>query len=134
MTLKQLNLVWFILTNVSSFHSHIIQVCTIGPLKTKFKDCMTNGQVFKLLFYYLLWIAIIDLTWCSGNTNKRLFQRVQTSVLGLGVNFVLPMSQQQEQHEQEQEQLPPKSILNLTLKSKSCYYKKGLKIHKKKMH
>ena len=38
--------------------------------------------------------------------------KVQTSVLGLGVDFVFPLSQQQEQQEQqEQQQEPsPKSI------------------------
>ena len=40
--------------------------------------------------------------------------KFQTSVLGLGVDFVLPMShQQQEQQEQEQqEEPPPKSNLS----------------------
>ena len=33
--------------------------------------------------------------------------KVQTSVLGLGVDFVLPLSQEQEQQEQEQEQEEP---------------------------
>ena len=40
--------------------------------------------------------------------------KVQTSVLGLGVDFVFPLSQQQQQQEQEQEQEQeqpsPKSI------------------------
>ena len=40
----------------------------------------------------------------------KLQSQVQTSVLGIGVDFVLPLSQQQqEQHEQqEQEEPPPK--------------------------
>ena len=75
---------------------------------------------------------ILDEGQCKYDTS--ILSNSSLSPVRLGVNFVLPMSQQQEQHEQEQEQPPPKSILNLTLKSKSCYYKKGLKIHKKKMH
>ena len=39
----------------------------------------------------------------------KLQSKVQTSVLGLGVNFVFPLSSQQEQ-EQEQQDPPPKSI------------------------
>ena len=36
--------------------------------------------------------------------------KVQTSVLGLGVDFVLPLSQQEQQEQQEEEQEPsPKS-------------------------
>ena len=38
----------------------------------------------------------------------KLQSKVQTSVLGLGVDFVSPLSQQQEQQEQQQEP-PPKS-------------------------
>ena len=37
----------------------------------------------------------------------KLQSKVQTSVLGLGVDFVFPLSQQQQ--EEEQEQPPPKS-------------------------
>ena len=37
----------------------------------------------------------------------KLQSKVQTSVLGLGVDFVFPLSQQQQQ---EEEQPPPKSI------------------------
>ena len=36
--------------------------------------------------------------------------KVQTSVLGLGVDFVFPLSQQKQQQEQQQEEPPPKSI------------------------
>ena len=37
--------------------------------------------------------------------------KVQTSVLGLGVDFVFPLSQQEQQERQEQEEEPPpKSI------------------------
>ena len=40
--------------------------------------------------------------------------KVQTSVLGLGVDFVFPLSQQQKEQEQQQEEQeeepPPKSI------------------------
>ena len=38
--------------------------------------------------------------------------KVQTSVLGLGVDFVFPLSQeqQQEQQEQQEQEPPPKSI------------------------
>ena len=36
--------------------------------------------------------------------------KVQTSVLGLGVDFVFPLSQQQEQKEQQQQEPSPKSI------------------------
>ena len=32
---------------------------------------------------------------------------VQTSVLGLGVDFVFPLSKQQEQQQEEQEEEPP---------------------------
>ena len=52
--------------------------------------------------------------------------KVQTSVLGLGVDFVFPLSQQEQEQQQEQQQPPPKSIrrgsarrLNLTLQAKS---------------
>ena len=41
---------------------------------------------------------------------------VQTSHLGLGVDFVSPLSQQEEQDHEP----PPKSIWSLTLKTKSC--------------
>ena len=41
--------------------------------------------------------------------NVKRQSKVQTLVLGLGVEFVFPLSQQQEQ-QQEQEQPPPKSI------------------------
>ena len=34
--------------------------------------------------------------------------QVQTSVLGLGVDFVLPLSQQEKEQKQEQEEPPPK--------------------------
>ena len=38
--------------------------------------------------------------------------KVHTSVLGLGVDFVFPLSQQQEQQQEQQEQEPPpKSII-----------------------
>ena len=44
----------------------------------------------------------------------KLQSKVQTSVLGLGVDFVFPLSQEQQQEQQEQEQQeeepPPKSI------------------------
>ena len=42
--------------------------------------------------------------------------KVQTSVLGLGVNFVFPLSQehqQEQQQEQQEEETPPKSIIGL---------------------
>ena len=42
-------------------------------------------------------------------SNSSLKSKVQTSVLGLGVDFVFPLSQQQQQKEQEEEP-PPKSI------------------------
>ena len=42
-------------------------------------------------------------------SNSSLKSKVQTSVLGLGVDFVFPLSQEQEQEEQE-EQPPPKYI------------------------
>ena len=50
----------------------------------------------------------------------KLQSQVQTSVLGLGVDFVLPLSQQQEQEEEEEEP-PPKFNWSLTLKAKSCF-------------
>ena len=37
----------------------------------------------------------------------KLHSNVQTSVFGLGVDFVLPLSQQQDQKEQEEEEEPP---------------------------
>ena len=40
----------------------------------------------------------------------KLQSKVQTSVLGLGVDFVFPLSQQKQQQEQQQEQPPPKYI------------------------
>ena len=40
----------------------------------------------------------------------KLQSKAQTSVLGLGVDFVFPLSQHQEQ-EQEQEQLPPPKFI-----------------------
>ena len=50
---------------------------------------------------------------------------VQTSVLGLGVDFVLPLSQQQQEQEQQEkkDEPPPKSMIkwSLPIKTKSCY-------------
>ena len=37
----------------------------------------------------------------------KLQSQVQTSVLGLGVEFALPLSQQQEQQQEQQQQEPP---------------------------
>ena len=54
----------------------------------------------------LLWRLVI----LSNSSPK---SKVQTSVLGLGVDFVFPLSQQEEQQEEQQEQQqepPPKSI------------------------
>ena len=69
-----------------------------------------------------------------GNFVK-LQAKVQTSVLGLGVDFVLPLSQQ----EQQEEEPPPKSIRrerfyfnwSLTLKTKSCkfYFPKLIEVY-----
>ena len=39
----------------------------------------------------------------------KLQSQAQTSVLGLGVDFLIPLSQQREQ-EQQEENAPPKSI------------------------
>ena len=47
----------------------------------------------------------------------KLQSQVQTSVLGLGVEFVLPLSQQ----EQQQEEPPTKFNWSVTLKTKSCF-------------
>ena len=62
----------------------------------------------------------------------KLQSKVQTSVLGLGVDFVLPLSQQQQQQQQQQEPSPKSytgSVLkvwnlnwSLTLKTKSCIH------------
>ena len=40
----------------------------------------------------------------------KLQSKVQTSVLGLGVDFILPLSQQQQQEEQQEEQEPHQNI------------------------
>ena len=40
----------------------------------------------------------------------KLQSKVQTLVLGLGVDFVFPLSQQQQQQQEEEQQPPPKSI------------------------
>ena len=44
----------------------------------------------------------------------KLQSQVQTSVLGLGVDFVLPLSQQQEQEQQEEQKEPPPNISAVT--------------------
>ena len=61
--------------------------------------------------------SISSLAICTAFlSNSRPKFKVQTSVLGLGVDFVFPLSQQQQEQEQEQEQQqeqqqpPPKSI------------------------
>ena len=46
----------------------------------------------------------------------KLQSQVQTSVLGLGVEFALPLSQQQEQEQQQQEP-PPKSMRRKCIRS-----------------
>ena len=61
----------------------------------------------------------LEMSKFSGILDTRIPPFMQsTSVLGLGVDFVFPLSQQQEQ--QQEEEPPPKSIWNLTLKTKSC--------------
>ena len=40
----------------------------------------------------------------------KLQSKVQTSVLGLGVDFVLPLSQQQEQEQEQEQQEPHQNI------------------------
>ena len=51
-------------------------------------------------------------------TIVKLQSQVQNLVLGLGVDFVLPLSQQEEQ---KQEEDPQSKSLSLTLKTKSCF-------------
>ena len=51
----------------------------------------------------------------------KLQSQVQTSVLGLGVDFVLPLSQEQEQ-QQQQEEPPPKSITEFDNKDQFLLY------------
>ena len=45
--------------------------------------------------------------------------KVQTSVLGLGVDFVFPLSQQQEEQEEDP---PPKSKLEFDTEDQVLYY------------
>ena len=52
--------------------------------------------------------------------------KVQTSVLGLGVNFVFPLSQQQQ--EKQEEEPPPKSKLEFSPKSNVQTSVLGLKV------
>ena len=62
------------------------------------------------------------LTSCDNIFIVKLQSKVQTSVLGLGVDFVLPLSQQEEQEEQEEEphqNIPEGNILEVLNLAKS---------------
>ena len=52
-------------------------------------------------------LTMLTLLFLSNSSPK---SKVQTSVLGLGVDFVFPLSQQEQEEQQQQEEPPPKSI------------------------
>ena len=52
----------------------------------------------------------------------KLQSEVQTSVLGLGVDFVLPLSQQQQEEQEEQEEEPPPKLEFDTKDQVLCFF------------
>ena len=73
--------------------------------------------LLSLYFFISKYSNIIFAFYCFLFIVK-LQSKVQTSVLGLGVDFVLPLSQQQQQQEQEQQEqhqnIPEGNILELS--------------------
>ena len=69
-----------------------------------------------ILFYFVLLYFTLFIV--------KIQSKVQISVLGLGVDFVLPLSQEQEQQEQQeqQEEPPPKSIIRGVLEVVNLTY------------
>ena len=69
-----------------------------------------------ILVLYHLWNhsynrgSIFTTPGCRMLSNSSPKSKVQTSVLGLGVDFVSPLSQEQQEQQEQQQEPPPKSI------------------------
>ena len=75
--------------------------------RTIFRNFQNGHSWYQMKYPIFVLVTSLKAT-CSLLSNSSPKSKVKTSVLGLGVDFVFPLSQQQEQ--QQQQQPPPKSI------------------------